>query len=1107
MDRKAARHRPHPRHRNPLLAVLAIVAGLVATLLPAITAQAATTATVYYKPTATWAAVNLHWAPTGGSWTTSPGTAMDAACSGWFSQTIDLGSAATWQATFNNGSGTWDNNGGANYQLGSGISAVTGGQVSTTDPCAAATPTSATVFYWTASKNWSAYYLHWAATGGSWTTAPGTRLAAACTGWVKLTVDLGTAATWQATFNNGSGTWDNNGGANYQLGTGAVTVKDGVVAHSDPCGSTTPDPSPTPTPTPTPTPQPTTAATVWYATSTVGWSTVNLHWAPTGGSWTTSPGVGMEPACTGWVKKTVSLGSATTWQATFNNGNGVWDNNNGTNYQLGGGNSTVKDKTVTAAATDPCAAVVPDTTAPTAPTGLVATASGTGTVLTWNPATDNTGVTGYQITRTGGTKGSSVVDTGSTVYSQSGLEATTAYCWTVRARDAAGNLSAASAESCATTGTAEPAPAGGTPLGGDPRKDPIYFVLTARFNDGDSSNNRGGSQDVKSGNAANNDPMFRGDFKGLVQKLDYVKGLGFSAIWITPVVLNRSDYDFHGYHGYDFYKVDPRLESAGASYQDLINAAHAKGIKIYQDVVYNHSSRWGAKGLFTPTVYGVRDTQWSWYYDAPNAGFEYDGLTVDPVSGKSYYNGDLWSTAEPSGNTCLNWGKPTGAKSPEGYTIYNCQWPGATTGMFPKALYHQCWIGNWEGEDSRSCWLHEDLADFNTESPVVQQYLIGAYNKYIDMGVDGFRIDTAVHIPRVTWNRRFLPAIYEEVSRKFGTAKAADFFVFGEVGAFVNDRWNRGSVNHSAQFFTWKERREYTSDDVQAALDQFNYENTMGTGNQPVSNNAFLNGNAYHAPDKSQFSGMNIIDMRMHMNFGDASNAFNNGKDSDDSTNDPTYNVVYVDSHDFGPNKSSTRYAGGTDAWAENMALMWTFRGIPTLYYGSEIEFQAGKQIDCGPTCPLAGTGRAYYGDKVAGEVTAGDFSVVSSASGAVATTLQQPLVKQLQRLNQIRRAVPALQLGQYSTQGVSGDMAFKRRYTAGGVDSFALVAVTNAASYTGIPNGTYKDAVTGDVKVVSNGTLSVAAAGKGNLRVYVLDLGGSNAAPGKVGTDGPYLK
>ncbi|MER5948009.1 carbohydrate binding domain-containing protein [Streptomyces sp. NPDC001904] len=958
----------------------------------------------------------------------------------------------------------------------------------------AAGANTATVYYATATTNWSAYKLHWAPTGGSWTTVPGVTMEAACTGWVKRTVDLGSATSWQATFNNGNGTWDNNGGKNYQLGTGLITVRAGTVAHSDPCADTAPPEG--------------AFATVYYDTTTTNWSVTNLHWAPTGGSWTTVPGIGMEAACTGWVKRTVDLGSATSWQATFNNGNGTWDNNNGANYPLGVGLNTVKGGTVTKNAKDPCAATTPDTTAPSVPGKVTATASGTSVVLTWDAASDDTGVTGYQITRTGGTKGTSVIAATSTVYSDTGLEEKTAYTYTVRALDAAGNASAASVEAKATTGE-KAAQATGTPLGGDPRKDPIYFVLTARFYDGDSSNNRGGSQHVKTGNAANNDPMFRGDFKGLVQKLDYVKGLGFSAIWITPVVLNRSDYDYHGYHGYDFYKVDPRLESAGASYQDLIDAAHAKGMKIYQDVVYNHSSRWGAKGLFTPTVYGVRDAQWSWYYDEKQSGFEYDGLTVEPVSGKSYYNGDLWSTAEPSGNTCLNWGRPTGAKSPEGYTIYNCQWPSPTSGMFPKSLYHTCWLGNWEGEDSRSCWLHEDLADFNTENTQVQNYLIGAYNKYIDMGVDGFRVDTAVHIPRVTWNRRFLPAIQERVTQRFGAQKARDFFVFGEVGAFVNDKWNRGSVNHSAQFYTWKERKEYSADDEKASLEQYDYEEQLGTGNQPTSTNAFLDGNSYHTPDRSAFSGMNIIDMRMHMNFGDASNAYNNGKDSDDSTNDATYNVVYVDSHDYGPNKSAERYAGGTDAWAENMSLMWTFRGIPTLYYGSEIEFQKGKKIDCGTSCPLADTGRAYYGDKIEGSVTASGFGTVSDASGAVATTLGQPLVKHLQRLNQIRRAVPALQMGQYSTAGISGNMAYKRRYTdpASGVDSFALVTVTDGATYKNIPNGTYKDAVTGDVRTVTDGTLTATAPGKGNLRVYVLDLGGKNAAPGKVGTAGPYLK
>ncbi|MFC9387077.1 carbohydrate binding domain-containing protein [Streptomyces venezuelae] len=960
-----------------------------------------------------------------------------------------------------------------------------------TAPVAATAENTATVFYWTKTKNWARYNLHWAPDGGSWTTVPGVAMEAACTDWVKKTVSLGTAAGLQATFTNGSGTWDNNGGRNYALGTGSLTVKDGVIAHSDPCAGTGPEPTPTPG----------AKATVYYSTAALGWSTANLHYQPAGGAWTTVPGVGMQAACTGWWKREVDLGTATSLKAAFNNGNGTWDNNGGADYTIGAGVSTVRNNAVTANAADPCAAEVPDTQAPTVPAKVTAAADGVSVLLTWDPATDNKAVAKYQVTRVGGSGGTVVTDVGSTVFSDTGLAERTAYTYTVKAVDAAGNVSAASAPATVTTGDKPATPATGRPLGTDPRKDPVYFVLTARFNDGDPSNNRGGSQHVKSGNAANDDPMFRGDFKGLIQKLDYVKGLGFSAIWVTPVVLNRSDYDYHGYHGYDFYKVDPRLESAGASYQDLIDAAHAKGMKIYQDVVYNHSSRWGAKGLFTPTVYGVRDSQWSWYYDEKQPGFAYDGLTVDPKTGKSYYNGDLWSTAEPAGNTCLNWGKPTGGKSAEGYTLYNCQWPSPTSGMFPKALYHNCWLGNWEGEDSRSCWLHDDLADFNTESAAVQNYLIGAYDKYIDMGVDGFRVDTAVHVPRTTWNRRFLPAIQERVTQKFGAEAAKNFLVFGEVGAFVNDKWNRGSVNHSAQFFTWKERKEYDADDAKAAVEMYDYENQAGTAAQPTSTNAFLDGNAYHQPDHSKFSGMNIIDMRMHMNFGDAANAFHNGKDSDDATNDATYNVVYVDSHDYGPNKSAERYAGGTDAWAENMSLMWTFRGIPTLYYGSEIEFQKGKKIDCGPTCPLATTGRAYFGDHLAGSVTASDFSQVSAASGAVATTLEQPLVKHVQRLNQIRRGVPALQMGQYSTEGISGGMAFKRRYTSGGTDSFALVTVTGGATYTGIPNGTYTDAVTGDVRTVTGGTLTVAAPGKGNLRVYVLN------GPGRIGTAGPYLK
>ncbi|KQV97251.1 carbohydrate binding domain-containing protein [Rhizobacter sp. Root1221] len=1051
---------------------ISAIAGLLAAgLTPA---AMAATATVYYS-TATkgWPTANIHH-DASGSWTTVPGTPMTAACPGWLTTTVTF-SATNFQAVFNNGANVWDNpTGGGNYTVPAGIHQVRNGAIvaNAGNPCGATGDNAATVFY-KPNTAWTTVNIHYAPTGGAWTAAPGVAMDTACTGWRKKVIPLGAATGLAVTFNNGS-TWDNNGGRNYALGTGNQKVDAGAVTTGDPCAGLDAT-------------APTTPAAPVKTASTV--NSVSLSWTAS----TDNVGV------TGYevFRDGVSAGTATGTAFTASGLSASTTYAFTVRARDAEGNWSAQGPALSA----PTSAPVVDTAAPSVPTGLSATTSGTSISVRWTASTDNVGVTGYTVTRTGGA-GTVVLTTSGTSLADTGAAQTT-YSYTVSAVDAAGNRSAASDAVGATTGQAS---AAGTPIGTDIREDAIYFVMTARFYDGDPANNRGGQFHVTSGNAANNDPMYRGDFKGLMQKLDYIKALGFSAVWITPVVLNRSDYDFHGYHGWDFMRVDPRLESAGASYQDLINAAHAKGIKIIQDVVYNHSSRWGEKNLQTPKVFGVRDAQWSWYYDEPVAGRVYDGITVADPMGKSY-TGDLWSTTEPAGNTCRNWGVPTQFTSSQGYRIYNCQWPNPTTGMFRSDLYHQCWIGNWEGEDARSCWIHEDLADFNTESKPVQDYLKQVYRKYIGMGVDGFRIDTAVHIPRVTWNRHFLPDAHSFAEAAFGE-KGKNFFMFGEVGSFVNDKWNRGSPNHSAQFFTWKERATYSADDTVAALEQFNYENNQGTGNQPTSNNAFLNGNAYRTPDHSKASGMSVIDMRMHMNFGDAGNAYWNGKDSDDSYNDATYNVVYVDSHDYGPNKSNTRYTGGTAAWAENMSLMWTFRGIPTLYYGSEIEFQAGKQIDCGPTCPLATTGRAYFGAHLEGSVTASDFGVVGSASGAVAATLEKPLVKHLQRLNQIRRKVPALQKGQYSTEGISGGIAYKRRFTdaAKGIDSFALVAVTSGATFSGIPNGTYKDAVTGDTKVVSAGVLTATVSGQGNARIYVLDLPG-NLAPGKVGADGPFLK
>jgi len=164
-----------------------------------------------------------------------------------------------------------------------------------------------------------------------------------------------------------------------------------------------------------------------------------------------------------------------------------------------------------------------------------------------------------------------------------------------------------------------------------------------------------------------------------------------------------------------------------------------------------------------------------------------------------------------------------------------------------------------------------------------------------------------------------------------------------------------------------------------------------------------------------------------------------------------------------------------------------------------------GAPCDKGPSAPIATTGRAYFGTHIAGTVNALDFGVWNNATGEMANTLNHPLAKHLQRLNQIRHNIPALQKGQYSTEGCSGGMCFKKRFTSGTVDSFVLVTISGGATFSGIPNGVYKDAITGDVKVVTGGTLVASCSGQGNMRIYVLDLV-NNPAPGKIGQDGAYL-
>src|SRR5574344_3088746 len=124
----------------------------------------------------------------------------------------------------------------------------------------------------------------------------------------------------------------------------------------------------------------------------------------------------------------------------------------------------------------------------------------------------------------------------------------------------------------------------------DFRDETIYFVMTTRFYDGDTTNNTQ-CWDGQSYNTG--DPAWRGDFKGLIEKLDYIKAMGFTAVWVTPIVENASGYDYHGYHASNFSKVDHRYESEDVAFEDLVAAVHSKGMKIILDIVINHTGNFG----------------------------------------------------------------------------------------------------------------------------------------------------------------------------------------------------------------------------------------------------------------------------------------------------------------------------------------------------------------------------------------------------------------------------------------------------------------------------------------------------------------------------------
>ncbi|MEI2776837.1 MAG: alpha-amylase family glycosyl hydrolase [Tetrasphaera sp.] len=294
-----------------------------------------------------------------------------------------------------------------------------------------------------------------------------------------------------------------------------------------------------------------------------------------------------------------------------------------------------------------------------------------------------------------------------------------------------------------------------------PRHENFYFVMADRFANGDPGNDRGGlsgDRTVTGFDPSDKGMYHGGDLAGLTAKLDYVKGLGTTAIWLTPSFVNQpvqgSGADVSaGYHGYwitDFTRIDPHL-GTNDEMTALIDAAHARGMKVYFDIVTNHTAdvigyEGGDTAYISKETKPYVDASGTVFDDAKLAGQQsFPALTPDSFPHKPIFRSEADSKAKT----------PAWLNDP--------------------TLYHNRGDSTFEGESSTYGDFY-GLDDLFTENPTVVDGMIEIYQKWIDFGIDGFRIDTVKHVNLQFW-QRFGPALMEH-------AKAAgndDFFMFGEV--------------------------------------------------------------------------------------------------------------------------------------------------------------------------------------------------------------------------------------------------------------------------------------------------------------------------------------
>ncbi|MFM5923413.1 MAG: alpha-amylase family glycosyl hydrolase [Novosphingobium sp.] len=483
-----------------------------------------------------------------------------------------------------------------------------------------------------------------------------------------------------------------------------------------------------------------------------------------------------------------------------------------------------------------------------------------------------------------------------------------------------------------------------------PDQEVIYFVLPDRFANGDPANDRGeltGDRLVTGYDPTAKGFYHGGDLKGLTEKLDYIQGMGITAIWFAPVFKNKpvqgpKGDESAGYHGYwvtDFTTIDPHFGTE-AEFKAFVDAAHARGMKVYMDIIVNH----------TADVIQYRE----------GGDYAYRSKADFPFSRRGGVNGAPINPgfAGDEVGSAANWAKYTDPSF--AYTSYVPK--GEEHAKKPEWLnnpiyYHNRGNSNWVGESA----LYGDfvgLDDVATEHPRVVAGMIEIYGSWIDrFGIDGFRIDTARHVNPEFW-RAFVPAMLARAKAR----GIPNFHIFGEVATSEIDPAFLARWTHTAH--------------LPAVLDMA----FASAAVQTVSGKVGTDKLARLFEDDPLYWGGEKAALQL-----------------------PTF----LGNHDFGRFSMFVKQANPGISDDELLArvmlghaMLLTLRGVPTIYYGDEQGFvsDGNDQLAREDMFPSQ---VAVYND---------NHLIGTSATTAQANfDTRHPLYRLIAELSAVRRSTPAL--------------------------------------------------------------------------------------------------